>query len=215
MNTPARSRRALAHAILHLYPARWRDRYAPEVLDTIDRQGITWRDLADLVRCGIEEWSRGDDRRPGRTMLRRVAVASGVGYLGAMALFLASDAAFLTAVAIVRAMLGLGFSLPGGAGRFVDMSFPLGVAVWFAYSAACAVPVMAVCSMTGVARYSRQSAKVLTALSFAAFTGWLPILGSVPPHAVQVAIALGVGWTTAAIVFPASSGAGRAPQGAA
>lgn len=46
--------RQLARAILHLYPAAWRDRYAIELRQVLDDRASRWRDLVDLARGAID-----------------------------------------------------------------------------------------------------------------------------------------------------------------
>ena len=211
MTLLATTRRVLARTFVHLYPSEWQARYRAGLLETIGARRVTWRDVADVAWCGVDEWSHTGPERNGRTRslytLRRAAVAIGAGYVVAAAATALYWSLFVIAVAaIARAWHGLN---PLWVLRLIDTGFAMRLSVWFLYSLLFALPAVATCTLAGIGRRWTLAARLLTTASFASFTVWLPEALPGPfPVPITLAVAVMTGWVLAMVLFPAR----RAPD---
>lgn len=193
-------RRALVHIALRLYPKAWRARYGDEILEIVERTGISWWHLAGLAWTGVCERSLGSAHDTVDMSLRttcrrglRAAVAGGLVMFGAVAIVFFVE---LIVIALVGGWSGLSvldFLLRQiGSLRGVT-DFVLGTFAAFGHSLLFATPAVVV----GLCLGGRWlvAARLVTTVGFTIFTGWLF------PGPAVVAAAL-AGWVFATILFP-------------
>jgi hypothetical protein len=90
---PSRRAHRLAHRIVRLYPAAWRERYQDEMLALIDQTECSWRMTLDLASGAVVEW------------VHAVANPSGQGAQLRWALALRSTLRFTLSTALAIAVM--------------------------------------------------------------------------------------------------------------
>ena len=110
---PVRS--LLIHAVLRLYPRRWRDRYADELILLMDEAGGGLGDVVDLALGGLRQ--RGRQIRGGDTM--SAGTKNWMTVVGGLVAILV---AMPTAI-----FIGLSLAYPGV--EFKGVEWPLGIQV--------------------------------------------------------------------------------------
>lgn len=197
-------KRVLTLVVLRLYPPHWRARYGAEMRDLIETCGIGWAGLADLLWCGVEEWTHSDpERREGPAAeARRMVTALVASVVTAAVTTGVWLLLFLAYVVAVR------WRVDGDVlwvvGWLLRSGWPYAVDVWFTYSVVFACPAIALCRCTGVGRRWPAIARLVTMASFVSFTAWLPLALTVEvmPYPIKLLTAATAGWALAAVLFP-------------
>ena len=176
----------LVRSSLRIYPRRWRERYADEVLGIIRTNGISNRHLAGLAFEGLGERMTGGaaarlDPSPAGSA-RRFARALITSFLCSFAVLpvlaggvLLFGAAYYAYATLVGQELPLGFLqwAPRPFAEVWDVVRSPGPAIFFGYSLLFAAPVLLGLVASGAGRRWPQFARVVGACSVLVFTAWL------------------------------------------
>jgi len=209
------TRRTLARLLVALYPPRWRRRYGFEVEDALEHRPISWADLADLLRCGIEEWLRGPASSAASPVVRRIGrltVAATAGAVAVIASIVVARVLFAITVVAIRVADDLGGAFDAAtlfAGFWrIAFAFRLdvvGLVVWLGYSIALSLPVAVCFAGAGAGRRWPVVARLATAAAFASFTAWAGFGPPVPTETLRTVVAAFAGFAFATVLFPKSS----------
>jgi hypothetical protein len=198
----------LVRSSLRIYPRRWRERYAEEVLEIVRTDGITKRHLAGLALEGLGERVTGgaaarlDPSPAGHA--RRFARALIVSFVCSFAMLPVLAAGIVLAGAAYHAYSGIvGQDLPLEFVQWAprpfaevwDVAGSPGHVIYFGYSLLFAAPVLVGLMISAVGRRWPRIARVVSVCSFLLFTTWLGGLA-------HIAMMFGPALAVAILLFP-------------
>lgn len=198
-------RRRLVAAALWVYPRRWRERYGEEVLDLVEANGITRRDVVVLCVSALEERLRTDPRLDASVAgrVRRFIVAVVLAYIAAVSVFLVVSIVWQAASTVAYMYRWAVFgSFEPTLGLYLAQRWEFGwrmavvaVPVYLGYCVTLAVPVVALLALTRCGSSWPGPARVPVVVAFLAFPLWA--LGP-----VVATILIPAAWCFASVLFP-------------